>query len=146
MIYIVIEMTLKTVVLFVAANYDWLLPESKGHASGYITDLVAFLQSTFMSFTNLPVSCQLFFKGTKVHNLHFNFSLDYQNSYKQTYAERFFVICPKYDKVHAYWYTSFCTDKFLLQFKEELFLYKKNIWKKNIAIKGFWCLISGYKF
>ncbi|XP_061171334.1 exocyst complex component 6B-like [Saccostrea echinata] len=36
------------------ANYDWLLPESKGHASGYITDLVAFLQSTFMSFTNLP--------------------------------------------------------------------------------------------
>lgn len=36
------------------ANYDWSLPESKGHASGYITDLVAFLQSTFMSFTNLP--------------------------------------------------------------------------------------------
>ncbi|XP_048745103.1 exocyst complex component 6B isoform X3 [Ostrea edulis] len=36
------------------ANYDWLLPESRGHASGYITDLVAFLQSTFMSFTNLP--------------------------------------------------------------------------------------------
>lgn len=89
LIYIVIEMTLKTDVLFVAANYDWLLPESKGHASGYITDLVAFLQSTFMSFTNLPVSCQLFLKGTKIHILLFNFSLDYQNSYKQTYAESF---------------------------------------------------------
>ncbi|XP_071168991.1 exocyst complex component 6B-like isoform X6 [Mytilus edulis] len=36
------------------ASYDWLLPEAKGHASGYVIDLVAFLQSTFMSFTNLP--------------------------------------------------------------------------------------------
>ena len=82
-------MTLKTDVLFVAANYDWLLPESKGHASGYITDLVAFLQSTFMSFTNLPVSCQLYLKGTKVHILLLHFSLDCQNSYKQMYAESF---------------------------------------------------------
>ncbi|KAJ8316919.1 hypothetical protein KUTeg_004823 [Tegillarca granosa] len=36
------------------ASYDWLIPEARGHASGYITDLVAFLQSIFMSFTNLP--------------------------------------------------------------------------------------------
>jgi hypothetical protein len=37
-------------------NYDWLLVEPKGHASSFITDLIAFLQSIFMSFTNLPVS------------------------------------------------------------------------------------------
>ncbi|XP_041370054.1 exocyst complex component 6B-like [Gigantopelta aegis] len=36
------------------ANYDWMLMESHGHPSGYIMDLIAFLQSTFMSFTNLP--------------------------------------------------------------------------------------------
>ena len=29
--------------------------EPKGHASSYIMDLMAFLQSIFMSFTNLPV-------------------------------------------------------------------------------------------
>ncbi|XP_076438800.1 exocyst complex component 6B-like [Babylonia areolata] len=37
------------------AAYDWTLMESKGHPSSYISDLMAFLQSTFMSFTNLPV-------------------------------------------------------------------------------------------
>lgn len=37
-------------------NYDWLLVEPKGHASSFVTDLIAFLQSTFLSFTNLPVS------------------------------------------------------------------------------------------
>ncbi|KAL5020900.1 hypothetical protein ScPMuIL_000055 [Solemya velum] len=36
------------------AVYDWTLAESRGYASGYLMDLVAFLQSTFMSFTNLP--------------------------------------------------------------------------------------------
>ncbi|XP_034233965.1 exocyst complex component 6B isoform X1 [Thrips palmi] len=35
-------------------NYDWLLVEPKGHASSFVTDLIAFLQSTFLSFTNLP--------------------------------------------------------------------------------------------
>jgi len=35
-------------------NYDWLLVEPKGHASSFITDLIAFLQSIFLSFTNLP--------------------------------------------------------------------------------------------
>ncbi|KAL1122743.1 hypothetical protein AAG570_003070 [Ranatra chinensis] len=35
-------------------NYDWLLVEPKGHASSFVTDLIAFLQSTFASFTNLP--------------------------------------------------------------------------------------------
>ncbi|XP_070210357.1 exocyst complex component 6B-like [Littorina saxatilis] len=37
------------------AAYDWTLAEPKGHASSYIMDLMAFLQSIFMSFTNLPV-------------------------------------------------------------------------------------------
>ncbi|KAJ8985081.1 hypothetical protein NQ317_019765 [Molorchus minor] len=35
-------------------NYDWLLVEPKGHASSYISDLIAFLQTTFQSFTNIP--------------------------------------------------------------------------------------------
>lgn len=37
------------------AQYTWDLTESSGRASGYITDLISFLQSTFISFTNLPV-------------------------------------------------------------------------------------------
>lgn len=37
-------------------NYDWLLIEPKGHASSYISDIIAFLQTTFQSFTNIPVS------------------------------------------------------------------------------------------
>lgn len=36
------------------AAYDWTLLEPRGHASSYIMDLMAFLQSIFMSFTNLP--------------------------------------------------------------------------------------------
>ncbi|XP_043480263.1 exocyst complex component 6B isoform X2 [Leptopilina heterotoma] len=35
-------------------NYDWTLVESQGHASGFITDLIAFLHSTFKCFTDLP--------------------------------------------------------------------------------------------
>ena len=42
-----------------AAAYDWTLMEPKGHASSYIMDLMAFLQSIFMSFTNLPVCTAL---------------------------------------------------------------------------------------
>ena len=38
-----------------------MMAESKGHASSYIMDLMAFLQSTFMSFTNLPVSWKILF-------------------------------------------------------------------------------------
>lgn len=37
-------------------SYDWLLVEPQGHASNFITDLIAFLRTTFTSFTNLPVS------------------------------------------------------------------------------------------
>ncbi|GFO13501.1 exocyst complex component, partial [Plakobranchus ocellatus] len=37
------------------ASYDWVMLESKGQASSYLMDLIAFLQSTFMSFTNLPI-------------------------------------------------------------------------------------------
>ncbi|XP_065170949.1 exocyst complex component 6 [Atheta coriaria] len=35
-------------------SYDWLLVEPQGHASNFITDLIAFLRTTFTSFTNLP--------------------------------------------------------------------------------------------
>lgn len=38
------------------ASYDWLLNEPEGQASSYLTDLIAFLKSTFEAFTNLPVS------------------------------------------------------------------------------------------
>ena len=41
---------------FELASYDWMMNEPRLHASEYIMDLIAFLQSTFMSFTNLPVS------------------------------------------------------------------------------------------
>lgn len=34
-------------------NYDWLLPDPKGHASTFISDMIAFLQSTFQSFSYL---------------------------------------------------------------------------------------------
>jgi len=33
-----------------------MLVEPQGHASSFITDLIAFLRITFKSFTNLPVS------------------------------------------------------------------------------------------
>lgn len=35
-------------------SYDWNLVEPKGHASSFISDIIAFLQTTFQSFTNLP--------------------------------------------------------------------------------------------
>lgn len=40
---------------FELENYDWLLVEPNGHASSYISDIIAFLQTTFHSFTNIPV-------------------------------------------------------------------------------------------
>ncbi|VDK72797.1 unnamed protein product, partial [Cylicostephanus goldi] len=36
------------------AQYDWELPASSGHASDYISDLISYLSTTFLSFTNLP--------------------------------------------------------------------------------------------
>lgn len=36
-------------------NYDWELVEPHGLASSFISDLIAYLQNTFLSFTNLPV-------------------------------------------------------------------------------------------
>lgn len=36
------------------ANYEWELPQARGVASDYITDLINFLNTTFTSFTNLP--------------------------------------------------------------------------------------------
>lgn len=40
---------------FEIAHYDWLLVESSGVASSYITDLIKFLTCTFQAFTNLPL-------------------------------------------------------------------------------------------
>lgn len=45
---------------FELTNYDWNLSEPQGRASDYIIDLIAFLQSIFFAFTNLPVSLYLF--------------------------------------------------------------------------------------
>lgn len=36
------------------AGYDWTVAEANGQASSYITDLIAWLKSTFQAFTNLP--------------------------------------------------------------------------------------------
>lgn len=36
------------------ANYDWTLAEATGQASSFISDLIAWLKSTFQAFTNLP--------------------------------------------------------------------------------------------
>ncbi|XP_059093214.1 exocyst complex component 6B-like [Tigriopus californicus] len=37
------------------ASYDWLMSEPEGTSSSWLTDLIAFLNSVFLSFTNLPV-------------------------------------------------------------------------------------------
>ena len=37
------------------ASYDWMLGEPRGTASSHISDLIAFLKSTFDAFTNLPL-------------------------------------------------------------------------------------------
>uniref|UniRef100_A0A0N5ALF3 Exocyst complex component n=1 Tax=Syphacia muris TaxID=451379 RepID=A0A0N5ALF3_9BILA len=36
------------------ASYDWELSNSSGRASDYVTDLIKFLETTFVSFNNLP--------------------------------------------------------------------------------------------
>ncbi|XP_052225229.1 exocyst complex component 6B-like isoform X1 [Dreissena polymorpha] len=46
------------------AIYNWALPEISHRPSGFVMDLIAFLQSIFMSFTNLPgLTC---YPGEKV--------------------------------------------------------------------------------
>lgn len=42
------------------AAYDWMLAEPQGTSSSYVTDLIAFLNSTFTAFTNLPVNLKCF--------------------------------------------------------------------------------------
>ena len=37
------------------ANYDWLMTEPQGTSSSWLLDLIAFLNSVFLSFTNLPL-------------------------------------------------------------------------------------------
>ena len=37
------------------ANYDWLMAEPQGTSSSWLMDLIAFLKSVFLQFTNLPV-------------------------------------------------------------------------------------------
>jgi exocyst complex component 6 len=36
------------------ANYDWVMSEPQGTSSSWLMDLIAFLNSVFLSFTNLP--------------------------------------------------------------------------------------------
>jgi len=36
------------------ANYDWQMSEPEGMSSSWLSDLIAFLNSVFLSFTNLP--------------------------------------------------------------------------------------------
>jgi hypothetical protein len=36
-------------------NYDWLMSEPQGTSSSWLMDLIAFLKSVFLQFTNLPV-------------------------------------------------------------------------------------------
>ena len=36
------------------SDYDWTLTEATGQASSFVTDLIAWLKSTFQAFTNLP--------------------------------------------------------------------------------------------
>ena len=38
------------------ASYDWCMSEPQGTSSPWLTDLIAFLNSVFLSFTNLPVN------------------------------------------------------------------------------------------
>ena len=38
------------------ASYDWCMSEPQGTSSSWLTDLIAFLNSVFLSFTNLPVN------------------------------------------------------------------------------------------
>ena len=37
------------------ANYDWLMSEPQGTSSPWLMDLIAFLKSVFLQFTNLPI-------------------------------------------------------------------------------------------
>ncbi|KAF2354026.1 Exocyst complex component EXOC6/Sec15 [Trinorchestia longiramus] len=37
------------------SSYNWMLLEPSGHSSSFVADLIAFLNSTFAAFTNLPV-------------------------------------------------------------------------------------------
>ena len=38
------------------ANYDYVMSELQGTSSSWLSDLIAFLNSVFLSFTNLPVN------------------------------------------------------------------------------------------
>ncbi|CAH0553715.1 unnamed protein product [Brassicogethes aeneus] len=65
-------------------NYDWLLVEPTGHASSFISDLIAFLQTTFHSFTNLPAEvAQVACKSACEHIAESMFSLLMNDEIKQ---------------------------------------------------------------
>lgn len=59
---------------FELANYDWNLTEPQGLASDYIIDLVAFLQSIFLAFTNLPVRKTYLYLKILVNKLMISFT------------------------------------------------------------------------
>jgi len=52
---IYIQLNQKIDEFFELASYDWLMGDSSGLASSYVSDLIAFLRSTFEAFTNLPI-------------------------------------------------------------------------------------------
>ncbi|VEN39117.1 unnamed protein product [Callosobruchus maculatus] len=65
-------------------NYDWLLVEPKGHASSYISDMIAFLQTTFQSFTNIPPeAAQIACKSACEHIANFLLNLLLNEEIKQ---------------------------------------------------------------
>ena len=57
-LYVSLERFISWTFLF-TAEYEWNSAESTGTASGYVTDLIAFLRSTFESFSHLPVSISI---------------------------------------------------------------------------------------
>ncbi|XP_045467865.1 exocyst complex component 6 [Harmonia axyridis] len=65
-------------------SYDWLLVEPQGHASTHISDLIAFLRTTFQSFTSLPLEvAQIACKAACEHIAEAMFSLLMSEKNKQ---------------------------------------------------------------
>ncbi|XP_060524223.1 exocyst complex component 6 [Cylas formicarius] len=65
-------------------SYDWVLVEPKGHASSFISDMIAYLQTTFQSFTTLPPEvAQVACKAACEHIARSMFALMMNNETKQ---------------------------------------------------------------
>jgi len=65
-------------------TYEWTLVEPRGHASSFISDIIAFLQTTFQSFTNLPPEvAQVACKSSCEHISNSMFAMLMNNEIKQ---------------------------------------------------------------